>query len=81
MLNDPKAEELRAKAMTGSKNGAERIANFTAYHQYILSLFPFSPIYQPVVSVGYNKDRLKLIDNSNLSSFQQESILGLEVLN
>ena len=81
MLNDPKAEELRAKAMTGSKNGAERIANFTAYHEYILSLFPFSPIYQPVVSVGYNKDRLKLIDNSNLSSFQQESILGLEVLN
>jgi peptide/nickel transport system substrate-binding protein len=81
MLNDPKAEELREKALKGSKNGAERIANFTAYHEYILSLFPFSPIYQPVVSVGYNKDRLKLIDNSNLSSFQQESILGLEVLN
>ena len=33
MFNDPKAEELRAAAMTGAKNMDERIANFTAYHE------------------------------------------------
>lgn len=80
MLNDPKAEELRAKAMTGSRNSEERVKNFIAYHEYILSLFPIGPIYEPVVNIGYNKDRLKLVDNSSLPNFQQESMLGLEVV-
>tara|TARA_R110000764_G_scaffold37282_2_gene83109 strand:- start:478 stop:2046 length:1569 start_codon:yes stop_codon:yes gene_type:complete len=60
MFNDPKAEELRAAAMTGSKSSDERIANFTAYHEYVLSQFPFAPIYQPVVSVGYNTSRISM---------------------
>jgi peptide/nickel transport system substrate-binding protein len=52
MFNDPKAEELRAAAMTGAKNMDERIANFTAYHEYVLSQFPMAPIYQPVQAYG-----------------------------
>lgn len=60
MFNDPKAEELRVKAMSGSANGTERIANFVAYHEYVLSQFPMAPIYQPVQNIGYNKDRLVL---------------------
>ncbi len=60
MFNDSKAEELRTKAMTGSANQAERIANFTAYHEYVLSQFPMAPIYQPVQNVGYNKDRVTM---------------------
>ncbi len=58
MFNDPKAEELRAKAMTGSKTGEERIANFTAYHQYVTTQFPYAPIYQPPQNMAYNKDRI-----------------------
>lgn len=58
MFNDPKAEELRAKAMTGSATQDERVANFTAYHEYVNSQFPYAPIYQPIASVGFNKDRL-----------------------
>jgi peptide/nickel transport system substrate-binding protein len=58
MFNDPKAEELRAVAMTGSKTGAERIANFIAYHQYVASQFPYAPIYQPPQNMAYNKERI-----------------------
>ncbi len=42
------------------RRSEERIANFKAYHEYVLSQFPFAPIYQPVQNVGYNKKRLKL---------------------
>jgi peptide/nickel transport system substrate-binding protein len=58
MFNDPKAEELRAKAMTGSATQEERVANFTAYHAYVTSQFPYAPIYQPEQNMAYNKDRL-----------------------
>jgi len=60
MFNDPAAEMLRVKAMSGSATGAERITNFTAYHEYILSQFVMAPIYQPVQSIAYNHDRLVL---------------------
>lgn len=80
MFNDPKAEELRAKAMTGSKNSDERVANFLAYHEYVLSQFPFSPIYQPVVNVGYNKERIKVPGVLNAPSFQNIAIMDLEVI-
>lgn len=65
MFVDSKAEELRAAAMTGSKNSAERVANFTAYHEYVLSQFPLAPIYQPVISLGYNTERVTLPDTIN----------------
>jgi peptide/nickel transport system substrate-binding protein len=60
MFNDPKAEELRAKAMTGSKTQEERIANFKAYHEYVTSQFPYAPIYQPPQNMAYNADRLEM---------------------
>jgi len=62
MFNDPKAEELRAKAMAGSATQAERVANFTAYHQYVTSQFPYAPIYQPEQNMAYNKDRIVMPD-------------------
>lgn len=79
MYNDPKAEELRAKAMTGSKTGAERTANFKAYHEYVLSQFPFAPIYQPVVNVGYNKDRLVLPEKIRGTQIGAVTLMDVEV--
>lgn len=58
MFNDPKAEELRAEAMTGSATQQERVENFLAYHSYVTSQFPYAPIYQPEQNMAYNKDRL-----------------------
>ena len=79
MYNDPKAEELRAKAMTGSKTGAEREANFKAYHEYVLSQFPFAPIYQPVVNFGYNKERIVLPAKVRGTQIGAATLLDLEV--
>lgn len=69
MFNDPKAEELRAAAMTGAKNMQERAANFTAYHEYVLSQFPMAPIYQPVQAIAYNKDHLTLPEKIDSPAF------------
>ena len=80
MWNDPKAQELNKKAMTESKTGAERIANFKAYHEYVLSQFPFAPIYQPVQNVGYNKERLKFPDKIRAVSIDGVSIMDMEVI-
>lgn len=79
MLNDPKAEELRAKAMTGSKNSEEREANFKAYHEYILSQFPFAPIYQPVDLGAYNKDKLKLPEKA-VAPYFADLLMDAEVI-
>ena len=79
MFNDPKAEELRAKAMTGSRTGAERIENFKAYHEYVLSQFPFAPIYQPVVNVGYAKERLVFPDKVHGTQVGAVTLMDLEV--
>lgn len=79
MFNDPKAEELRAKAMTGSKNMDERVANFTAYHEYVLTQFPMAPIYQPVDAVAYNKDRLALPETIDAPGIGAVAIMDMEV--
>lgn len=60
MFNDPKAEELRVKAMTGSKTQEQRVANFTAYHEYVTRQFAYAPIYQPAQNMAYNKDRIEM---------------------
>ena len=81
MFNDPKAEELRKKAISGSANMEERVKNFTAYHEYVLSQFPMAPIYQPVQTVGYNKDRLKVPETINSPQYQAAAIMDTEVIN
>ena len=79
MFKDPKAEELRAKAMTGSKNMSERVQNFKAYHEYVLSQFPMAPIYQPVNSVAFNKDRLVFPPEIHSPSVGATVIMDLQV--
>lgn len=79
MFNDPKAEELRAKAMTGSKNMQERVANFTAYHEYVLTQFPMAPIYQPVDAVAYNHDRLVMPEKIDAPGVGAVAIMDMEV--
>ncbi len=79
MFNDPKAEELRKAAMTGSKNMAERVANFTAYHEYVLTQFPMAPIYQPVESVAYNADRLVMPEVLNAPVVGSTAVMDMEV--
>ncbi|MEN9851821.1 MAG: heme-binding protein precursor [Pseudomonadota bacterium] len=81
MWNDPKAEELRTTAMTGSKTGEEFTKNFIAYHEYILSQFPFAPIYEPVGNVAYNADRVIMPETINSPVFQRAAVMDLKLAN
>jgi peptide/nickel transport system substrate-binding protein len=47
MWKDEKSDNLMQKAMTGSRNMEERIANFKEYHNYVLSQYVWAPIYLP----------------------------------
>jgi peptide/nickel transport system substrate-binding protein len=79
MWNDPKAEELNQKAMKGSRTWDERVANFKAYHEYIMSQFVFAPIYQPTQSFAYSTTRLKMPDTIRGIKLATQSIMDIEV--
>ena len=79
MFNDPKAEELNARAMKQSRTWEERVANFKVYHEYVLSQFPFAPIYQPTQSFAYSQTRLKLPDTIRGIKMATQSIMDIEV--
>jgi peptide/nickel transport system substrate-binding protein len=77
--NDPKAEELNAKAMKASRTWDERVSNFKAYHEYVLSQFVFAPIYQPSQSFAYSQTRLKVPDTIRGIKMATQSIMDIEV--
>ena len=79
MWNDPKAEALNEKAMKGSRTGDERVANFKAYHEYVMSQFVFAPIYQPVISFAYSEARLSVPAVIRGTRLQSQTVLDIEV--
>ena len=80
MFEDAKADELNAVAMTGSRTWEERVDNFRAYHEYVLSQFPFAPIYQPVLSFAYDNEGLTVPESINGTRLQSQSIVDMEVM-
>lgn len=64
MWHDNESDFLMQKAMTRSRSQEERIANFKAYHTYLLNQYVWAPFYQPdsIFGVGkrlvYPKDNL-----------------------
>lgn len=78
MWNDPKAELLNEAAMKGSRTWEERVANFTAYHEYVLSQFVFAPIYEPVQIYAYS-DRITVPDTIRGTRLQSQSIVDIAV--
>jgi peptide/nickel transport system substrate-binding protein len=79
MFNDPKAEALNVKAMKESRTWDERVANFKAYHEYVLSQFAFAPIYQPAQSFAFNQTRLAFPDKVRGQSVQSQTVLDIAV--
>jgi peptide/nickel transport system substrate-binding protein len=49
------------------------------YHEYVLSQFPFAPIYQPTQSFAYSQTRLKLPDTIRGIKMATQSIMDIEV--
>ncbi|TBW36819.1 ABC transporter substrate-binding protein [Siculibacillus lacustris] len=79
MWKDPAAEELRIKALKGSRTLDERIANFRAYHEYVLAQVPFAPIYEPVQTIAFNADRLTLPATIRGPQFSAATVMDIAV--
>ncbi|KPL53395.1 4-phytase [Prosthecomicrobium hirschii] len=81
LFDDPKAEELNVTAMTKSRTWDERVANFKAYHEYILSQYAFAPIYEPANVFAYSTRRLKLPETIRGTRLTSQTILDAQVSN
>jgi peptide/nickel transport system substrate-binding protein len=79
MWNDAKSQELDKKAMSGSKSWEERVANFKAFHEYLLSQYTFAPIYQPAISIAYNKDKLEMPKTIRGIQIESQTVLDIGV--
>lgn len=79
MWNDPKAEALNETAMKTSRTPEERVTNFKAYHEYIMSQFVFAPIYQPVTSFAYNEAKLSVPAVVRGPRLQSQTFLDIEL--
>ena len=78
MWNDPESEKLNKVAMTESKTSAERIANFRAYHEYILSQSLFAPIYEPTTNIAYNTTTVSLPASIRGPRFRSQSVMDMK---
>jgi peptide/nickel transport system substrate-binding protein len=79
MWKDARAEELRTKALTGSRTQEERTANFLAYHEYVLSQYPFAPVYEPEQSMVFDNKHLVLPGKIDGPQFSAQSVLDISI--
>jgi peptide/nickel transport system substrate-binding protein len=79
MWKDEKGQELNDVAMEQSATSEQRIANFKAYHEYILSQYLFAPIYQPTINIAYNSDAVVLPEVIRGIRFRSQTALDMKV--
>jgi len=72
------SEALNEKAMKGSRTWDERVANFRAYHENLLSQFVFAPIYQPVQNFAYSQARITMPATVRGTRLQSQTIVDIE---
>jgi peptide/nickel transport system substrate-binding protein len=78
MWNNPVSEALNEKAMKGSRTSDERVVNFRAYHENLLSQFVFAPIYQPVQNFAYSEARISMPAAVRGTRLQSQTIVDME---
>ena len=77
MWNDPEGERLNKVAMEGSANSEERVANFRAYHEYVLSQHLMVPIYQPTTNIAFNAETVDVPDPVRGARFRSQTVLDM----
>ncbi|MBL4811024.1 MAG: ABC transporter substrate-binding protein [Rhodobacteraceae bacterium] len=80
MWVDDEGQRLNDVAMEESNNSDERIANFTAYHEYVLAQHLFVPIYQPTKNIAYNLDRVSVPEVVQGTRFRSQTVLDMSVV-
>ncbi len=79
MWQDEEGQRLNDVAMTESATAAERVANFTTYHEYVLSQHLFVPIYQPTQNIAFNSSTITAPDPVRGSRFRGQSFVDITV--
>lgn len=72
------SEALNEKAMKGSRTWDERVVNFRAYHENLLSQFVFAPIYQPVQNFAYSEARISMPAAVRGTRLQSQTVVDIE---
>lgn len=80
MWEDAEGQRLNDVAMTESTTSDERIANFLAYHEYVLSQHLFAPIYQPTTNIAFNTDTVSVPDPVRGPRFRSQTVLDMRVV-
>ena len=80
MWKDEEGQRLNDVAMKDSKNSMERIANFKAYHEYVLSQHLFVPIYEPTTNIAFNAERVVVPDPVRGTRFRAQTVLDMTVV-
>lgn len=80
MWTDEKSEMLKDVAMTKSTTSAERITNFKAYHEHLLSQYLFVPLYQPAQNIAFNKDTVTVPDRVRGPRFRSQTFVDIDVV-
>lgn len=80
MWVDEEGQRLNDVAMTQSSTTAERIANFTAYHEYVLSQHLMVPIYQPTQNIAFNNTAISVPDPVRGSRFRGQTFVDIQIV-
>lgn len=80
MWEDTEGQRLNDVAMTESATFAERIDNFRAYHEYVLSQHLFVPIYQPTTNIAFNSDTVIVPDPVRGTRFRSQTVLDIRAV-
>ncbi|MFN3228162.1 MAG: ABC transporter substrate-binding protein, partial [Hyphomicrobiales bacterium] len=80
MWEDEEGQRLNDVAMTESATFDERIANFRAYHEYVLSQHLFVPIYQPTQNIAFNATTVSVPTPIRGTRFRSQTVQDIRVV-
>lgn len=80
MWDDPKSQELHDIAMQQSNTGEERVANFTRYHEHLLSQFAFVPVHEPMQNVAFNNTLLQVPEKVRGPQLTQPTFVDMKTV-
>jgi peptide/nickel transport system substrate-binding protein len=80
MWTDAEGQRLNDKAMTESATFAQRVDNFRAYHEYVLSQHLFVPIYQPTTNIAFNATTVIVPDPIRGTRFRSQTVQDIRVV-
>lgn len=80
MWENEEGQRLNDVAMTESATFQERIDNFRAYHEYVLTQHLFVPIYQPTLNIAFNSTTVSIPDPIRGTRFRSQTVQDIRIV-